>query len=122
MRRGNLYQDLPPAGEDESFEPLLNCEAFRLERIVSTGHSSPSDEWFDQTQDEWVVLLQGEAQLLLESEFDPIILRPGDWIHIPAHQRHRVVKTQKEPRTVWLALHHEPHLDGLKLDTRAQGH
>ena len=122
VRRGNIYQDLPPTGEDESFETLLTCEAFRLERIVSTGHTSPKDEWFDQTQDEWVVLLQGEAQLLFEGDLDPIDLRPGDWIEIPAHQRHRVERTQKEPRTIWLALHHEPHLGGLKLDTHAQGH
>jgi cupin 2 domain-containing protein len=32
-------------------------------------------------------------------------MKPGDWVEIPAHVRHRVESTQAEPPTVWLAVH-----------------
>ena len=35
-------------------------------------------------------------------------LRPGDWVEIPAHARHRVEWTQADPPTVWLAVHRAP--------------
>jgi len=34
------------------------------------------------------------------------VLRPGDWVAIPAHARHRVAWTDPDQPTVWLALHH----------------
>ena len=39
-------------------------------------------------------------------------MRPGDYVHIRAHVRHRVAWTDPNRETVWLALHHEPG-DGL---------
>jgi cupin 2 domain-containing protein len=32
-------------------------------------------------------------------------MKPGDWVEIPAHVRHRVESTQADPPTVWLAVH-----------------
>jgi cupin 2 domain-containing protein len=34
------------------------------------------------------------------------VMRPGDYVHIPAHQRHRVEWTEPDQKTVWLALHY----------------
>jgi cupin 2 domain-containing protein len=103
---GNLFA--PPAMPvaDEQFETLLARPGLRIERIVSTGQASPPGFWYDQAEDEFVLLLAGAATLLLEGEAAPIRLAPGDWLHLPAHRRHRVEWTQAAPPTLWLAVHH----------------
>lgn len=77
----------------------------RIERIVSTGQSSPPGFWYDQPDDEFVVVLAGIGVLRFEDGDRPLTLGPGDWIEIPAHVRHRVESTQADPPTVWLAVH-----------------
>lgn len=67
---------------------LLEATKLRIERIVSHGHASPEGFWYDQDQHEWVLVLQGAARLPIESESRE--LEPGDFINIPAHQKHRV--------------------------------
>jgi cupin 2 domain-containing protein len=62
----------------ERFEALLDGPGIRLERIVSTGQTTPDVDWFDQTVDEWVVLLRGRAELLIEGEAVPRALAPND--------------------------------------------
>ena len=91
---------------EEIFETLLKTEDFRLERIISSGQATPFGEWFDQDSNEWVVLLSGSAGLLFEGEKEVSTMHPGDYIHIPAHQRHRVEWTDPEQKTVWLTLHY----------------
>jgi cupin 2 domain-containing protein len=104
----NLFRDLPAGAEaGERFEDLLARPGVRLERIVSSGQSTPPGEWMDQAWDEWVLLVAGRAGLTLEGEA-PLTLAPGDWLLIPAHRRHRVDWT--ETPTVWLAV----HLDGAR--------
>ena len=76
----------------------------RIERIVSRGHASPPDFWYDQEQDEWVCLVQGEARLAWDHG-GVEILRPGDCLFIPAHARHRVESTSNDPPCIWLAVH-----------------
>jgi len=105
---GNLVQDLPEHLRDERFDVLLETPRLKLERIVSTGQTTPEGEWYDQDRDEWVVLLQGGAQLLFEGEPAPRPLTPGDHVLIPAHVRHRVTWTDPAQQTVWLALHVDP--------------
>jgi cupin 2 domain-containing protein len=78
-----------------------------LERIVSWGQATPSGEWYDQDTNEWVILLHGRAVLLFEGEPGRVALKPGDYVHIPARQRHRVEWTDPEKKTVWLALHYK---------------
>ena len=51
------------------------------------------------------MLLAGAARLSFEGDGLALDLRPGDWIEIPAHARHRVEWTQADPPTVWLAIH-----------------
>ncbi len=98
----NLFTDLPSHLPDELFTTLLEADNLRIERIVSHGHSSPEGFWYDQDQHEWVVVLQGAARLSIEGEATH--LNPGDHIHIPAHQRHRVEWTTPDEPTVWLAV------------------
>lgn len=100
----NLFAAIPERLPDELFDTLLSGAAFRLERIVSHGHSTPPGQWYDQDENEWVLLLQGEAALQLEGQTDPITLRPGDHLLLPARCRHRVAWTATGTDTVWLAL------------------
>ena len=104
----SLLGNLPDKLSEEYFELLLKTSSFRLERIVSLGHSTPEGEWYDQPEDEWVALLQGCARLILEGQPEEMTLRPGDTLLIPAHCRHRVTWTDPEQATVWVALHFRP--------------
>ncbi|RMF62435.1 MAG: cupin domain-containing protein [Calditrichaeota bacterium] len=108
MQRGNLFAKIPTRLSKEIFQPLVEHRAFRLERILSDGQSTPEGEWYDQAQDEWVVLLQGSAELLFRDPPERLQMRPGDYVLIPAHRRHRVEWTDAKEKTVWLALHFEP--------------
>ncbi len=101
----NLFAPVPVSHE-EWVENLLVTGAFRLERIVSTGQVSPPGFWYDQAGHEWVVLLSGGARLQVEGQADEVTLRPGDYLFLPAHCRHRVTWTAVE--TVWLALFFDP--------------
>ena len=76
--------------------------AVRIERIVSQGHVSPEDFWYDQDEGEWVAVLQGEAEL--EFKDYKIKLNSGDYIFIKPHELHRVIYTSSQPQCVWLAV------------------
>jgi cupin 2 domain-containing protein len=102
----NLFVPVPPATDAEIFQVLLETGAFRLERIVSNGQATLRGEWYDQDTHEWVALLAGGAGLRFEDEAEPRVLRPGDYLLIPAHRRHRVEWTDSDAPTVWLALHY----------------
>lgn len=97
----DLPEHLPP---DEFFEVLTASSQCRIERIISIGHTTPPGEWYDQDQDEWVILLQGEAELAYD-DGQRIYLQAGDYLLIPAHQRHRVESTTTDPCCIWLAIH-----------------
>jgi cupin 2 domain-containing protein len=97
----NLPSSLP---NEELFEPLVSANNILIERIISTGQTTPTGEWYDQDQDEWVILLQGEASLAY-ADGSTIKLTPGDYVFIPAHQKHRVEYTTTEPPCIWLAVH-----------------
>lgn len=100
----NLFESIPEHLPAEATELLLAGRDVRIERIVSHGHASPEGFWYDQDQDEWVVLMAGSAGLQLDGEPDIRELRPGDFLHIPAHSRHRVAWTDADAATVWLAI------------------
>lgn len=105
MIKGNIYSyDPGPLDTEELFEVLACGKDFTLERIVSRGHVTPEDNWYDQERDEWVILLDGRAVILCYSG-ESVELGKGDWVFIPAHTRHRVTFTSTEPECVWLALH-----------------
>jgi cupin 2 domain-containing protein len=100
---GNLFANLPADLPEELFTTLLDAPGARVERIVSHGHASPDGFWYDQELAEWVVLLRGAARLRFEDRV--LDLRPGDFVHIPARQKHRVEWTTPDEVTVWLAVH-----------------
>lgn len=103
----NLFAAILPALPAELAEVLLAANHVRIERIVSHGHASPPDFWYDQEEQEWVLVVQGAARLILLNEFgheQTIELRRGDFLNIPAHQRHRVAWTTPDEPTIWLAV------------------
>ena len=100
----NLLSDLPAQLHEELFTTLLESVHVRSERIVSFGHASPPGFWYDQGRHEWVLVLKGAARLRFEGEEEPVEMRPGDFVDIPAHKKHRVEWTTVDEPTVWLAL------------------
>ena len=97
----NLLHPLPNDLTNEVFTELLQQGAVRIERIVSNGHVSPADFWYDQDEHEWVLLLVGEAEIEW-ADGERIRLRQGDALNLPAHTRHRVTFTSRP--AVWLAV------------------
>ena len=99
----NLF-DLPdPLPDDEEFTHLIRTGNLRIERIVSTGQTTPAGEWYDQDEDEWVALLQGIAVIEYESG-ENLRLSAGDHVLLPAHCRHRVAYTSQNPPCIWIAV------------------
>ena len=104
----NLPSSLP---NKELFESIVSTDNILIERIISTGQSTPPGEWYDQDRDEWVILLQGEA-VLLYSDRSQIKLTAGDYLFIPAHHKHRVEYTSSTPPCIWLAVHGDLKQEG----------
>ncbi len=102
MTTNNLFADLPLNPPDEFFTILLDDANVRIERIVSHGHASPEGFWYDQNQHEWVVVLKGAARLTFEDQM--VEMKPGDFVNIPAHKKHRVEWTTPDEPTIWLAV------------------
>jgi cupin 2 domain-containing protein len=100
----NLFDDIPARADTEIFTDVLLRENVRIERIVSTGQSTPADKPHCQTHDEWVLLLAGSAGLRIEGEGERD-LRPGDHVLIGAHRAHWVTFTARDEPTIWLAVH-----------------
>jgi cupin 2 domain-containing protein len=100
----NLFHDLPLHLPAEVVTSLLESPDVRIERIVSHGHSSPRDFWYDQQQAEWVVVLKGAARIEFADRM--LEMQPGDFVEIPAHTRHRVDWTTPDEPTIWLAVHY----------------
>jgi cupin 2 domain-containing protein len=100
----NLYNDIPAELPQELASTLLSAGSSRIERIVSHGHSSPPDFWYDQTEHEWVLVLRGAARLRFDD--GAVDLKAGDYVNIPAHRRHRVEWTTPDEPTIWLAVYY----------------
>ncbi len=101
----NLFQLIPSSLPQEVFETLAETSTIKIERIISKGHHSPENFWYDQEQTEWVLLLKGQAHL--EFEQGIIELNPGDYLTIAAHQKHRVAWTTPEQETLWLVVFYD---------------
>lgn len=106
MERGNIFSQVPAELLEERFDEIVVAGAVKVERIISDGHSSPNGLWYDQEKNEWVILLRGSAELSFEESEETIILKPGDWVSIPAHRKHRVKRTDPNEKTIWLAVHY----------------
>ena len=102
MKTSNIFTDIPSDLSQEVFETLLEADNIRIERIISYGHTSPKEGWYDQDENEWVLILEGDATLaFIDRE---IKLKKGDFINIKAHEKHKVIQTATNKKTVWLAI------------------
>lgn len=100
----NIFDGLPQHLPQEVMQTLIQAADVRIERIVSHGHATAADYWYDQPQHEWVIILKGAARLQFEDGM--VAMNVGDYINIPAHQKHRVDWTTPDEPTVWLAVHY----------------
>lgn len=105
LETGNLFDSIPENINEEIFTEILHRENLRVERIISHGHSSPADGWFDQSENEWVMVLKGEAKIFMQGDHH-VHLKPGGHLTIPAHTKHKVTWTKPGTETVWLAIHY----------------
>lgn len=48
----NIYNDVPSSIPNEIFNDLIANDGVRIERILSHGHSSPEEGWYDQDENE----------------------------------------------------------------------
>lgn len=103
----NLFADVPAPLPAELQQTLVDRPGVRIERIVSHGHASPAGFWYDQAEHEWVAVLQGAARLRFEDQAEAVKLRPGDFVNIAAHRRHRVEWTTPDEPTIWLAVFYQ---------------
>lgn len=97
----NIFENLqyPIGAEQEVIEELFIGKSFRVERILSSGQVS--SEWYDQEKEEFVILLEGEAKLQYENG-DFLWMKKGDFLQIPAHQKHKVVYTSEH--CLWICI------------------
>jgi cupin 2 domain-containing protein len=108
MNAKSLLENLPADLPEELCTTILQAAGLRVERIVSQGHASAAGFWYDQDENEWVLVLEGSAAVQFEGDAQPVELRRGSYLTIPAHARHRVVWTDPDAKTVWLAIHYRP--------------
>ena len=51
-----------------------------------------------------MIVLKGAARLRVEDQ--TIEMKPGDFVNLPAHKKHRVDWTTPDEPTIWLAVHY----------------
>lgn len=101
----NIFDSIPKDLSHEVFEDLVSSDKVKIERIISKGHTSPDTGWYDQEQSEWVIVIAGSAIIGFDNK-PSVTLKAGDYLNIPAHQKHNVAWTEPDVETVWLAVHY----------------
>ena len=101
----NIFQNIPLDIPEEIFETIIESSSVKVEKIISRGQKSPDNFWYDQDKNEWVIIIKGEARLQFENN-QTIDLVEGDYLNIPAHQKHRVLWTKPDEETIWLAVYY----------------
>ncbi|MDH5925838.1 cupin domain-containing protein [Vibrio lentus] len=99
----NIYSDVPSSIPNEIFNDIITTENVRIERILSHGHSSPEQGWYDQDENEWVMVLEGQGVIEFE-DGRVVTLSKEDYINIAAREKHKVVGTDRGVVTIWLAV------------------
>ena len=102
----NIFGELPQNLPEEVFDKIIDGKDFFVERIISDGHASPPNFWYDQETNEFVMLMSGSAKILY-GDGNTFSLLPGDYLIIPTHQKHRVEDTDKNQKTIWLTIHYK---------------
>lgn len=103
MLKQNLFENIPESLPEEIIETIAESKNVKIERIISKGHSSPKNFWYDQEKNELVTVLKGKAKLIF-NENELVELCAGDYLNIPAHKKHRVEWTDPDTETIWLAI------------------
>jgi len=101
-----IFTEIPEKLKDELIEVITSGNSCRIERIVSDGHTTPGDFWYDQKEKEFVILLSGTAKLLFENS-RTINMSAGDYTIIPSGKKHKVVFTDLSQKTIWLAVFYQ---------------
>ncbi len=101
----NIFHPSLPVLEQEFFNILFQDKDIRIERIISQGHASPASGWYDQEDNEWVLVLEGAGTIIFENGRE-VKMQKGDYLHIPAHAKHKVSWTDPDRQTIWLAVHY----------------
>ncbi len=101
----NIFDSIPKNSKTEVFEEILNHKNVKIERIVSSGQTTPENEAYLQNQAEWVIVLEGKADILFCDDNITHNLKKGDFLFIPEQCKHRVIYTDTSCETVWLAIH-----------------
>jgi len=104
----NIFKDIPEELPEEFLEKISGKDSVtpRIERIISRGHASPPDFWYDQENNEFVILLKGKAGLRIKDQDKILEMTSGDYIDIPAHTLHRIEWTSSNEDTIWLSVHY----------------
>ena len=100
----NIFRDSSTGLSGELVDTILRGGKIdRLERAISPESGNPS-RVYDQEEDEFVMVVRGYAEVEFEENGRKEIKKmvDGDYTTIPAHLKHRVVKTDEG--TTWLAL------------------
>ena len=103
----NIFDDLPQHMPGEVVQKIIQAADVRIERIISHGHASAADFWYDQPEHEWVIVLKGAARLQFEDGMAE--MKVGDFINIPAFKKHRVDWTTPDEPTIWLVVRYGDH-------------
>ena len=103
MDSGNIFHSIPKDLPNEWIEVLCQNANVRIERIVSQGHKSAHNFWYEQKEAEWVILLEGEASIRYEDGREHNLYK-GDYLFLPAYQKHQVSYTSSTPKAIWLAI------------------
>jgi len=106
MKMENIFSNIPQKIPDEIFDTIIQTKYIAIERIISKRHVSPTDFWYDQEMNEWVIVFKGCARLKFAEKNEIVEMKPGDYINIPAHCKHRVEWTDPDGETIWLAVHY----------------
>jgi cupin 2 domain-containing protein len=101
---GSIFDNiLVPKGSEEAFEQVVERDGVRIERIISAGQVSADGFWYDQEEHEWVMLIQGKACIEFpDGSMSELV--SGNYLYLPAHQKHRISYTSSDPVCIWLAV------------------
>jgi cupin 2 domain-containing protein len=98
----NIFEFSKTGGEIS--DELFKFREGRAVRILSSGQASGPGFWYEEEEDEWVIVLGGEGKIEWPNG-QKKLLKAGDWLFLPAREKHRVAYTSACPPCVWLAVY-----------------
>ncbi|WP_256868867.1 cupin domain-containing protein [Francisella sp. Scap27] len=97
----NIFDISPENSDEEVFKELYVSKNVTIEKILSYGQTTPSNEPYIQDHDEWVLIVEGSAKLKLDDK--EYSLTKGESLFVPKNVKHWVTYTENP--TIWLAVH-----------------